>query len=208
MKEILQNIGYAIFGLLFIFSILLILGLLFKGGIWLSAMLYPWLVGIFGITLSITVFVLLPNAVFTSTPRFAGYGMVLASYIFGVTLWVWSLLLTYVLWGGIALFIGLFLVGVGVVPIAMLATLFKGMWSTLGQLVLVTVMTFGTRIWGLYLLEKAERNTASADLNLRPLTFPDMESPAEAQGSETKDQGAGSTADRQDAEKGGSDGIR
>lgn len=34
-------------------------------------------------------------------------------------------------------------------PVAMLATLFKGMWSTLGELVLVTAFTFGTRLGGI-----------------------------------------------------------
>ncbi|OGL45267.1 MAG: hypothetical protein A2W05_03955 [Candidatus Schekmanbacteria bacterium RBG_16_38_10] len=40
----------------------------------------------------------------------------------------------------------------------MLATLFKGMWSILGQIALLTVLTFSIRIWGFYLLEKAESN--------------------------------------------------
>ena len=80
----------------------------------------------------------------------------IASLVFGFTLWVWGLLFTYHLWGAIAVFIGLFLMGVGVVPIAMLATLFKGMWSTLGELVLLTVLTFGTRFAGAWTAAKAE----------------------------------------------------
>lgn len=60
------------------------------------------------------------------------------------------------LWGGIAVFIGLFLLGVGVVPIAMLATLFNGMWSTLGELFLLLILTFGSRFLGIYLVEKYE----------------------------------------------------
>src|SRR5438046_9731864 len=58
--------------------------------------------------------------------------MMIVSYVFGATLWVWSLLLTYTLWGGFWLFIGLFMAGVGVVPLAMIATFFKGMWAELG----------------------------------------------------------------------------
>lgn len=155
MKETLKNIGWSILGFAFLIGLILVAVLLIQGGVWLSSKLYPWLVGISGITLTIMIFVLLPNAIFSETPRFAGNGMVIASYIFGATLWVWSLLLTYVLWGGMALFIGLFMFGVGVVPIAMLATLSKGMWPTLGEIVFLIVLTFGSRFWGFYLLARA-----------------------------------------------------
>jgi hypothetical protein len=64
-----------------------------------------------------------------------------------------GLLLTYVIWGGFAVFIGLFLAGVGVVPVAMLATLLKGLWGPFGILIGLTILTFGTRIFGLSLSE-------------------------------------------------------
>ena len=86
--------------------------------------------------------------------------MFIASYVFGATLWVRSLLVTYTLWGGIGLAIGLFMAGVGVVPLALLATLFNGLWSTLGELVLGLILTIGVRVWGLRLLEKAARQPA------------------------------------------------
>jgi hypothetical protein len=159
MKESLKKIGSVVAGIAIVLAGILIPVLFFGGALWLSARIYPWLVGISGITLLFTIFVLLPNAVFSATPRFAGTGMVIASYVFGITLWFWSLILTYVLWGGLALFIGLFLMGVGVVPIAMLATLFKAEWSILGQLLLLTALTFGIRFWGYHLLAKAEERT-------------------------------------------------
>ena len=159
MKESLQNIGWVILGFAFLAGFILLSALFLYGALWVSSKLYPWLVAVSGITMAITFFVLLPNAIFSAIPRFAGTGMVIASYVFGANLWVWSLLLTYVLWGGWALFIGLFMFGVGIVPIAMLATLFKGMWSTLGELVLLTALTFGIRLWGVYLLAKVEERT-------------------------------------------------
>ena len=54
------------------------------------------------------------------------------------------------------MFIGLFLAGVGVVPIAMLATLIKGMWGPLIELVLLTIMTFASRIGAMSLAESLE----------------------------------------------------
>ena len=70
----------------------------------------------------------------------------IASYVFGATLWMEGLLLTLAIWGVGAVVIGLFMAGVGVVPIAMLATLLKGMWAPLIELVVLTVMTFASRI--------------------------------------------------------------
>jgi hypothetical protein len=72
-----------------------------------------------------------------------------------------GLLLTWMLWGGFAVFIGLFLMGIGVVPIAMAATLFKGMWAELGLLVLAVVLTFGLRTLGITLTENDEGKVES-----------------------------------------------
>lgn len=135
MRNTLKAIGGFGIAIFFLLALVLIAMLLVQGGVWLSAALYPWLLTISGITLLVTVFVLLPNAFFSSTPTFAGTGMMVA-----VTLWVWSLLLTYMLWGGLGLFIGLFLAGFGIVPFAILATLFNAMWSQVGQLVLLLII--------------------------------------------------------------------
>ena len=80
-----------------------------------------------------------------------------ASSIFGITLWIWGLVLTYNLWGGGAVLVGLFLFGVGVVPMAMLATLFAAMWSLLGQLLLLAAMTYWTQRFGRAILLKLHR---------------------------------------------------
>ncbi len=156
MEQTLKWIGSAVIGVGIMIGLVVVAMLLLQ----LSAKLYPWLVGLTGFTFAVLVFVLLPNAVFSSVPKFAGSGMFIASYVFGATLWVWSLLVTYTLWGGIGLAIGLFMAGVGVVPLAMLATLFNGLWSTLGELVLGLILTIGVRVWGLRLLEKAARQPA------------------------------------------------
>src|SRR2546422_8079749 len=124
MKTTLASIGTGALGIAILLALALIPVLLLQGGVWLSALLFPWLAAINALTLLVTLFVLLPNAVFSSTPRFAGSGMMIVSYVFGATLWVWSLLLTYTLWGGFWLFIGLFMAGVGVVPLPVIAPVF------------------------------------------------------------------------------------
>lgn len=158
MKEMAKMAGGGAIALLGILAVVLIPILLIRGGIWLAAVLYPWLLALNGLAFAATVCLFLPNAIFSSTPKFAGGGMMVVSYVFGATLWVWSLLLTYALWGGVGLFIGLFMAGVGIVPLAMLATLVNTMWSELGQLVLLLILTLGVRLWGYGLLARALRN--------------------------------------------------
>ena len=94
---------------------------------------------------ALVVFVILPLAIPKVTRGFSTVALLIASYIFGATLWMEGLLLTLLIWGAGAVFIGLFLAGVGVVPIAMLATLLKGMWGSLVELLLLTIVTFGSR---------------------------------------------------------------
>jgi hypothetical protein len=156
MWEKLKEVGWSVLGFAFFVVIALLVGLFIHGGAWLGEKLYPWLVGISSLAIAILIFVLLPLAIFRKTRAFAGNGMMISSWVFGITLWVWGLILTYHLWGALAVFIGLFLLGVGVVPIAMLATLFKGMWPTLGELVLLTILTFGTRLAGAFVITKVE----------------------------------------------------
>jgi len=161
MWEKIKGAGAAVLGIGFFLVIILLVGLFIHGGAWLSAKVYPWLGVAFSVTLGIALFILLPLGIFRKTRGFSGNGIIISSYIFGLTLWVWGFLLTYTLWGGLAVFIGLFLFGIGVVPIAMLATLFKGMWSTLCQLLLLTAMTFGSRFLGAFFVERSERIEAN-----------------------------------------------
>jgi hypothetical protein len=128
---------------------IVMLALMFlRGGVWLGEQALPYFLWLAGIALGVVVIVLLPMAAFHQTQRLAAKGLLYASAIFGITLWVQGLVLTYNLWGGGAVLVGLFFVGVGVVPMAMLAALLAEMWSALGQLLLLAMLTYGTRHFG------------------------------------------------------------
>jgi hypothetical protein len=62
-------------------------------------------------------------------------------------------LLTLAIWGIGAIIIGFLIAGIGVVPIAILATLIKGLWPHFIELVLLTILTFSCRLGELKLLE-------------------------------------------------------
>ena len=155
-KEVLAGLG----SLLIMGAMLLIavaIGAVFIfGSAWASSKLLPWFSIFTWIAFGLVVFIVLPLAIPRPTRGFASIALFISSYVFGATLWMEGLLLTLFLWGVGAVFIGLFIAGVGVVPIAMLATLLKGMWGPLIELVLLTIMTFGSRVGALSLAGSLE----------------------------------------------------
>jgi len=154
-------ISLAVFLAFVAFSVLLIVG-----AVKIGEKVLPWLTLVSILALGFNILILGPMALMRSTRGWAGLGFFISSYVFGLTGWFMGLLLTWMLWGGFAVFIGLFLMGIGVVPIAMGATLFKHMWAELGLLVLAVVLTFGLRILGMTLAENEEKRLNSMDAEL------------------------------------------
>jgi hypothetical protein len=162
MNEKLKTVGDLIQGIvIFVLAIklLYVFFLFFTEGPEILAKIYPFMETLFAIATFVSIFSLFPTALFRRSRGIAGAGLYIASYIYSATLWVWAFLLTYTLWGWWALVIGLLAFGIGVVPIAMLATIFKSDWFLLGNLVLVLVLTFGTRMLGMYLKKKYEEQS-------------------------------------------------
>src|SRR6516225_1687774 len=152
MKKIAMGVVALLCGLfLLALPVILIFGL-----IRMSVIVWHWLGPAFFLTLGISVFILGPLAVIRRTRGFSAAGLMIASYVFGVCLWITSLLLTWALWGGIAVFIGLIVLGIGIVPVALLATLFRAQWWNLLDLVMLIVATFGTRMLAVWLAGKAD----------------------------------------------------
>lgn len=147
-------------GLLFM-GIVLVLGVVvaavfISGTEWAFAKLMPLFSTLTLIAFGIAVFILLPLAIPKATRGFSSVALFIASFVFGATLFLESFLLTLAIWGVLGLLVGLFLGGVGVVPIAMLATLFNGLWIPLGELVLLTIMTLASRAGAMSLAESLE----------------------------------------------------
>ena len=155
-KDVLAGIGgLLIMGALFLVGAAIWAVFIF-GSAWASSKLLPWFSVLTWIAFGLVVFVFLPLSIPRATRGFSSIALFIASYVFGVTLWMEGLLLTLFIWGIGAVFIGLFIAGVGIVPIAMIATLLKGMWGPLIELVLLIVMTFASRIGAMSLAESLE----------------------------------------------------
>lgn len=159
VKDVATGLG----GLLLFLAIaavgIVIATFLIYGAGWASSKLLPWFSILTWVTFAIVIFILLPLAIPRATRGFSSVAIFISSYVFGVTLWMMGLLLTLSIWGVTAVIIGIALGGVGVLPIAMLATLFNGYWLPLIELILLTVATFGSRIGALSLSESLEQQS-------------------------------------------------
>lgn len=134
MSNKLKDAGMWLLGIVALLAILAILAVFLVGTQWLSDRLLPWFSFASILALAFVLFVVLPLSIFRRCRGFAAIASLITSYVLGATLWMWAFLLTLALWGTWAVVFGLLMMGVGVVPMAMLATLFKGMWSILCQL--------------------------------------------------------------------------
>lgn len=148
--------------ILWISALVLILVLMFfaiRGSVWLGEKAYPYIIWLVFGTAGICLFIFAPLSLLRSTRGASGTGFYVASFVFGFSLWVWSLLLVANIWGTYGVVIGLMLAGLGIVPLAFIAVLFHGLWSVLGQLTLVLAFTIGVRVFGLWLARKPNVET-------------------------------------------------
>jgi hypothetical protein len=147
----LKAIGSFGIGIVVMCVLFLIAGLLLHGMVWVSGKALPWLNYAGEIVLAVCLLILLPLTFFIRTRPWAGTGYFYASYVFGTTLFAFSCLVAFQIWSYTGLIFGLLFAGVGVVPVAFLATLFHGEWELFWNVVFGTVLTFGTRAFGLWL---------------------------------------------------------
>ena len=160
LTEGLKSVGWSIAAIAIMGVLLVLAGSAIYGLAWISDQIFPWVVWVFWITLAIALLVLGPLAVFSRTRMFAAYGLAVCSVVFGISAWIFSMVVAYNLWGLVALVIGLVFAGVGVVPVAFLAALFKGEWVILLMVVVLVALTFGSRLLALYLEQKAQLSPA------------------------------------------------
>ena len=117
--------------------------------------LYPWVSNIALAVFIIDLIVVLPISFFKKPKGLCGIILLNSSYILGLQLWLSGLMLTLQIWGIWAAIIGILLFGVGVIPIALIATSVKGMWNEGFQILLSVLVVFATRMLGAYLIEKS-----------------------------------------------------
>ena len=149
MSERLKSIGSTMLGCLVALAFLAVPIVFVKGAVWMGEHVIQWLINIAVLAFILNILLVLPLAAFRRTRPWAGIVLYCSSYLFGLATWFLGLLLTYSLWGIVPTIIGLLFLGVGVVVMGILATLFKGMWPELMWLVIYLVVTVAFRMVGL-----------------------------------------------------------
>lgn len=151
MSETLKSIGETAAGILVLLAIITVIAFFFVGGVWLGETILPSLISVASLILVLDICLLLPLAVFRATRGASGIGLFLSSYVYGATVWLWSLVLVDAVWGVGMVIVGMFIAGIGVVPLAVIATGVNGASSIAGQIIFLVALTYGFRMAGLYL---------------------------------------------------------
>jgi hypothetical protein len=110
--------------------------------------IYVFLLPFSSIAFAIALVVLLPLSAWSETTGAADNGLLIVSYIVGATTWFLGAAVTFGSFGWIGLIIGLFIFGMGVVPLVIIGVLFTLGVSELAVTLCVMVITLATRFAG------------------------------------------------------------
>lgn len=153
----LKKIGWTVAGIALFVLVLVVPVLLLQGAVWASENLLPLLMFVAVFVFAVDVAVLLPLSAVRGLRTFTGAGLQWSSILFGITTWLSGFIVTLDLWGWFAVVLGLFMFGVGVVPMGMVASVFNGAWPNFFWLGVMISVTFGTRLVGMAISESGAR---------------------------------------------------
>ncbi len=136
--------------LLIIFCIFLIIWTIFdlfiSGGAFVAGKISPKLVKLASIVAFIDVVFFLPLSFFSKTKLIAMRGFNSSAFIFGISVWVFAFVTTYNVLGVFGIFLGLIFVGVGIIPLGIIAALVSGLWQSLNTLIIGMLLVYITRL--------------------------------------------------------------
>jgi len=159
----LKNFGTFAAGLAVLIALVVIADLFIMGAAAVSAFAIPWLTIASEVTLGVCILILAPMCAFRASRIAACFGFLAASFVFGFSAWVWGFLVTYTLWGVLGVILGVFLGGIGVVPVAILAAAIHGLWAVVVNLIILAGLTYGSRALALAVAEKVDNDALSLD---------------------------------------------
>ena len=169
--ETIRTVGSTIFGIVVFIALIFIAYLLIEGTATVAERLLPILISVTNIGTVLCVVILLPLSFFRATRIIPFWGFLIASYLFGLCVWMLGFLVTYDLWGGTGVFIGLILGGVGIVPLGIIAAALKGLWFLVANIVYGMALTYGTRAFAFYLAAKIDQTAeeTATESSLEPV---------------------------------------
>lgn len=148
MVDTLKQTDGALFGIVVLVGILALPVVFILGSTWAADHLLSPLIAIGWLAVALDILILMPLSIFKRLRGFTGSVIFISSYVFGLVTWLLGFVLTYSLWGLGAVIIGLLFFGGGVIPMALLATMLKGLWDPFSTLVVLVIITFASRAIG------------------------------------------------------------
>jgi hypothetical protein len=86
MVDFLKSIGGFIIGIAVFLGITFLAMFFIKGGVWLGAKVLPWLSIIMWLVFVLDILLILPLGIFNKTKGASAIGLVVSSYVYGLTL--------------------------------------------------------------------------------------------------------------------------
>lgn len=163
MRERLTSTAWFLGGILVLVVLVGISLALLYGLVWVTSKLYPIAQALASLGTILLVFMLLPSAIFRGSRVFCGNGIVVVSYLWGLSLWMWSLLLLYTLWGLAGLFLGFVFLPFGAIPLVCIALLLHGEFGVIGIIILSVIAIYAVRLLGYWIISKGTPKTVSFD---------------------------------------------
>ena len=154
-RDIAASIGGWLLYLTFGFGGIALLLLFFQGVGWIRDNVYPWSTLAAGIAALAVVPISILLAIFRKSRGIGAIGLLISSYVIGLGLWIWSLIVVYEFAGVFWLIVGVVIGGIGVVPVAFIAALFFREWSIAGQILIAAIFVYGVRWISLFLSERS-----------------------------------------------------
>lgn len=165
--DTLKSIGGTLLGIAIFIGIIIATVLFFTLGAKVAFEIAPFINWLAGILFTANLLLLLV-AIIPKTRGVIGVIIYISSYVYGLSAWIYGLAVTLALWGWIAVIIGLFMGGIGVVPIGMLAAIFNGEWGIFWTLLLTVLLTYGSRIVGYALANSSENQRNDDVIDIEP----------------------------------------
>jgi hypothetical protein len=148
VSEGIKSVGLAFALLIAVLAIALIFMLgviLFHGSMWLTNEVYPYVMKMLLYTFEVHLIAILPLSFIKKARRVLEIPLLAIVLVYGLALGTQSILTTYTHWGGLGVFIGLFMGGIGIIPAGIASSALNGSWFEAGLIVAFTVL-FGAAI--------------------------------------------------------------
>lgn len=118
--------------------------------------LYPPLSSLSACAAGVELLLLLPMGLLKRRRSLAGSLICFCSIPHGATLFLFSVLTAYGIWGYGGLVAGLLSAGIGLVPVAFAAALTRHLWHQVFDIIILAVLVLGSRVGGAYLASAAQ----------------------------------------------------